>query len=423
MYNWLKTATLAALTFLSTTVFSQKYLSLEEAKQIATTEAYSIKKANYDALMINEDIKAAKKGIWFPYGGGSYSVNKDLRQTAALSMGFDWQYGRGASVEYHKNRLESHKVNTTFVEASVERDINIHYFRARTNLEMTVAIYESELNDIETTIEKTQDSIMKIAMEKTFIPYREEANNKVKQHKYSYDTNLESLYSLMNVDRPEGEIITATPFEPITTIEDEETFVSNLQENARRLHFENIDREIENKDLEAAMALGRALPKAGAGWRYLYDDLTNSGDNAAYGELSFPIFNKGQTRRDINKAKIGKQEIQDRADYRRRNLNVTVKKEFNEWQESISTIPSQEAINNAEKNYLGFKEVAINTKDISLDDAMIIAKNLAESMLDYYGLLEDAFTGRIRALENEMRLRQTHKDFDNPIYLVGQGIE
>ena len=178
MNNWLKATGLTSLIFLSTNIFGQKYLSLEEAKSIATNEAYSIKHVNYDYQRINEDIKVSKKQIYMPVGSTNWSINKDLRHIVSFSAGLDWKYGRGAALKYHKNRLESHIVNTSFVDASIQRDVSIRYREAEANLEM-ITIYETQLKEIQDIKNNTSDSIMKKAIYQTFVTDVEEINNKI----------------------------------------------------------------------------------------------------------------------------------------------------------------------------------------------------------------------------------------------------
>lgn len=419
MGNWFRTIALTVLGLISIEAAGQKLLSLEEARNTALENSIQIKNAEFNSQYIQQDITGSKKKIFYPSGSGEYSVNKDIQQIVAISAGFDWQFGRVATVKYHKNRLASHEVNTTFVEASVLRDISIVYFRARTDYEM-IEMYQQRLSEIDSLIAQTKDSTMREANTQTFLTYKETINTKIKQHQFSYETNIEDLYSRMNIDRPEEKVIVMTEFPVTITIEGLDTFIYNLKENAVILHSENIDRDVENKELEKKIAWGNALPSIGTGYRWFYDDFTQASDNSVYVKITIPILNKGVTGTAINKANIGIEQIYANAEYQRREIGVTVTKEVNNWQEQVSAMPSEQALNNAWSVYIQFRDQATTITTVDYMHAMTISKNLAEAMLDYYSLVENMFTYQLKAYEEEMKLRQTHKDFTSPIYEVGQ---
>lgn len=419
MFNWVKIGVVTALTVLGTQLYAQKQLSLDEALGVAKNEAFALKNAGYTAEFIQEDIKGAWKQILYPTGASSWSMNRDLRHIVSFTAGIDWTFGRVAALKYHKNRLESHKVNTSFTDAAVERDVRITYFRAKTNVNM-MAMYEEKRATITNITYLTQDSLMKDALELILSTQVEEVNNLIRQHGYSFDTNIEELYSLMNVDRPDDSVVLTSSFEPTVLIENGEEFIVRLQEHARTLHFQNIDRNVENKDLEKQMALGRALPALTFGYRWFYDDFTDASDNSLFIGLNFPLVNKGQTRKAINKAAIGQQKILDQADYQKRRINVTVRKEFNEWQEKLNGIPTQQAINNAQDIYERLLANALNYVPSNETDAMKTAQSLSEALTTYYNLQETRHVQILQSYIQEMKLRQTHKEYQVPVFEIGQ---
>jgi hypothetical protein len=421
MFNWLRAAIIGVAMCSFAESYSQVELSLENALKTAYEHSYPIKNSTYTSELINEDIKGAKKEITMPSGSSSWSTNKDFRHIVSINAGLDYKFGRFAAVKYHKNRLENHLINSGFVHASVRRDIHIIYARAKKDNKL-IRLYADQKQEIETILLNASDSIMRDALSLTCSSYLQKLKHKSSQQALQLDSDLEELYSLMNVNRPDERIDLSSEIILDTTLYHREDLLPFLQESARILHFQNIDRAVENKILEQRIVRGKSLPHISLGYRLFYDDFTNATDNSAFIGLSVPILNKGQTRKQINKKEIEKRRIIDRAQYQKRTTAVTVKKEFNSWQKALDAIPSSQEIHAAKQVYDFFKTDLVNYTPQGQSDAMERAQLFYQAMITYFSLQEKNSTTITSAYEQEMRLRQTHIHFNHPLIYIGQQV-